>query len=170
MTRVIAFLTAATLACAAFAPRASADVGPDVAQKLYERVTPSLVAVKYTWESELGRRELTGAGVVVSADGLVMTTIGVVDQRIPDAQLKDFKILIPSQEHDADEVPAEFQGRDERTQLAFVKAKPAGKSSDGDGKDKAKDKAKDKDDADKADKEGKTDKADKDEKGEKNEK
>src|SRR4051794_7749901 len=160
MTRVIAFLTAATLACAAFVPRASADVGPDVAQKLYERVTPSLVAVKFTWESELGRRELTGAGIVVSDDGLVLTTIGVVDQRIPDAQMKDFKILIPSQEHDADEIPAEFQGRDERTHLAFIKAKPAGKSSDGDGTDKATDKATDKDDADKADK---------NEKGEKNE-
>src|SRR3954469_9211312 len=141
MTRVIAFLAVATLACVVFVPRASADVGPDVAQKLYERVTPSLVAVKFTWESELGRRELTGAGIVVSDDGLVMTTIGVVDQRIPDAQLKDFKILIPSQEHDADEVPAEFQGRDERTHLAFVKAKAPGKESTGDGENKAKEKA-----------------------------
>src|SRR5688500_537399 len=39
-----------------------ADVGPEAAQKLYDQARPSLVAVKYTWESELGRRELTGAG------------------------------------------------------------------------------------------------------------
>src|SRR5436305_6708458 len=138
MTRVSGCLAGAVLTGAAYGPGGSAGVGPDGAQTRYERVTPSLVAVKYTWESELGRRELTGAGIVVSADGLILTTIGVVDQRIPDAQMKDFKILIPSQEHDADETPAELQGRDERTQLAFVKAKESAKSADGDAKDNAK--------------------------------
>ena len=37
---------------------ASAGVGPEVTQKMLDTVSPSLVAVKYTWESELGRREL----------------------------------------------------------------------------------------------------------------
>ena len=74
---------------------ARAAIGPDAAQKLYERVTPSLVAVKYTWESELGRRELAGAGVVVREDGLVMCQLALFDMRIPDDQLKEFKIIVP---------------------------------------------------------------------------
>src|SRR2546423_11083113 len=40
----------------------------------------TLFRSKYTWESELGRRELTGAGVIVSEDGLVMSTIAVFDR------------------------------------------------------------------------------------------
>ena len=103
--------------------RARRSVNADEAQKLYEQVTPSLVVVKYTWESELGRRELAGAGVVVGEDGLVMSTISVFDIRIPDAQMKDFKIVIPSQEKDAEEIPATFVGRDERTNLAFLRPK-----------------------------------------------
>src|SRR5204863_7761509 len=51
---------------------ARADVGPDEAGKLYERVSPSLVVVKYTWEGEMGRREMAGTGIVVGKDGLIM--------------------------------------------------------------------------------------------------
>src|SRR5690349_19971160 len=84
------------------------------AAALYERVTPSFVAVKYTWDFELRRQELTGPGLVISEDGLIMCPLGVFNMVIPDAQMKDFKILIPSQEHEADEIEAEFVGRDER--------------------------------------------------------
>lgn len=112
---------------------ASANAAPEAPDKLYERVSPSFVAVKYTWDFELRRQELTGPGVVVSEDGLIMTPIGVFNMIIPDAQMKDFKIIIPSQEHDADEVEAEFVGRDERTNVAFLRpkaeaAKPAPKT------------------------------------------
>lgn len=93
-----------------------------MARKLYEQVTPSLVAVQYSWVDELAKRELIGAGVVVG-DDLVMLTIGLVSPQIPDAQMKDFKILVPRLEGDADEIEAVFQGRDERTNVAFVKPK-----------------------------------------------
>ncbi len=106
------------------------------AQPLYERVTPSLVAVQYVWENELSRQELTGAGVVVSSDGLIMTSLSLFDPpvrgttlRVPDKQMKEFKILVPSQQHEADEIDAVFMGRDDRTGTAFVKAKPSDKSS-----------------------------------------
>src|SRR5687768_1264436 len=93
----------ATLVLLVFAASAFAGggVSPEVAGKLYDRVTPSLVAVKYTWENELSRQELTGAGVVVSDDGLVMTSLSLFDPRvvlIPNEQMKEFKIIIPSQE------------------------------------------------------------------------
>lgn len=165
---------ALVLACGggAIAPLASAaaELGPAAAEKLYERVTPSLVAVKYTWESELGRRELVGAGIVVSEDGLIMTTIGTVPTVLPDAQLKDFKILIPSQERDPEEIDATFEGRDERTNTAFLRVKPEKGDDEKAGKDDKsdKDEKKDKSDKDKSDTEksspdkSDTDKSDKD--------
>jgi len=42
--------------CSSVANTLRADVAPSDAQKLYDRVTPSLVGVKFTWESELSRR------------------------------------------------------------------------------------------------------------------
>src|SRR5690606_19199885 len=80
------------------------QAAPEPPAKLYERVTPSFVAVKYTWDFELRRQELTGAGIVVSEDGLIMAPLGVFNMIIPDAQMKDFKIIIPSQEKDAEEI------------------------------------------------------------------
>jgi serine protease Do len=108
-----------------FAPAARVDaaVTPQELQKLYQRVTPSLVAVQFVWESELGRRELVGAGVVVSDDGLIMTSMQMFDLRMPDAQMKEFTIIIPSQTSDHEEIDAVFQGRDERTQTAFIRPK-----------------------------------------------
>ncbi len=104
-----------------------AAVSSDVAQKLYEQTTPSLVVVKYTWANELDRRELSGAGVVVNEDGLIMSTISVFNPLIPDEQMKDFKILIPNQDKEPEEIEAVFQGRDERTSLAFLRPKEGGR-------------------------------------------
>jgi S1-C subfamily serine protease len=108
------------------APAAGAanGIGADAAQKLYERVTPSLVAVQYTWESELGRRELAGAGVVITEDGLVMTQLSLFDMRIPDEQLKEFKLIVPDAAGgDATELDAGLLGRDERYNLVFLRPK-----------------------------------------------
>jgi serine protease Do len=104
---------------------ADAAMTPQDLRKLYERVTPSLVAVQFIWESELGRRELVGAGVVVGEDGLVMTSMQMFDLRMPDVQMKEFKIIVPSLTAEHEEIDAIFQGRDERTQTAFVRPKSA---------------------------------------------
>lgn len=101
---------------------AVADDSAPSAKAIYDSATPSLVVVQYTWESEMGRRELTGAGVVVSADGVVVAPVGLFDLRIPDDQIKDVKILIPHRDRDNEEIDATFLARDERTNLAFVKA------------------------------------------------
>src|SRR5688572_32471211 len=100
------------------APLARA-VEPAEAQKLYEKASPSLVAVRFTWENELGRQELTGAGVVVSKDGMVMSPMSVFDARIPDDQMKDFTIIVAHEDRDAEEIDADFHGRDERSNMAF---------------------------------------------------
>lgn len=142
----------ATLATVNSAPSRAA-VGPDVAEKLYDRVTPSLVAVRYTWDFELRRQDLTGAGIVVSDDGLIMTGLELFNPMIPDAQMRDFKIIVPSRDGEHDEIEAEFLGRDERSQVAFLRPKATSKgdnkssdekkaatAKDADGKDAANDK------------------------------
>ncbi|HEY7086881.1 MAG TPA: PDZ domain-containing protein [Tepidisphaeraceae bacterium] len=98
-----------------------ADIDPKLARELYEKLTPSLVVVQYTFDGELGRRELTTAGVVVSDDGLVIVSGSITPPQIPDEQMKDFKVIIPGDEET--ELDAEFQGRDDRTNLSLVKVK-----------------------------------------------
>jgi serine protease Do len=119
MIRRLPFL----LLCLLTALPASA-ITPEAAQKLVKDVTPSLVAVQYTYAGELIRRDLVGAGLVVSDDGLIMTTISFMPP-FPDEQMKDFKIIIPGD--DLKEIDAIFVGRDERTNVAFVKPKPDSK-------------------------------------------
>lgn len=99
-------------------------IAPDAAQKLYAQASPSLVAVRFTWESELGRRELTGAGVVVSDDGLIMSPLAVFNPQIPDDQMKNFIVVVAHEDKDAEEIEADFYGRDERSNVAFLKARP----------------------------------------------
>jgi S1-C subfamily serine protease len=116
ITLLIAVLVAFTGASA------RADEAATV-KKLYDLAKPSLVAVKYTWASELGSQELTAAGVIVSDDGLVAFPIEIVSPTlIPSDQIEKFKIVVPSDTQDEMEIDATLQGRDERTNMAFVKA------------------------------------------------
>ena len=111
------------LALLLFTSAASATVAPEVAQQLYGRVSPSLVVVQYVFQNPLGRMELSGAGIVVSEDGLVMASITLFPTQFPDDEMKDFKILVPRDDGEPTELDAVFQGRDERTNLAFLKTK-----------------------------------------------
>src|SRR4051812_40326898 len=119
---LLAFLLSSSLAFAQTTTTTrAAATRPIDPQRLYERITPSLVAVQYIWENELSRQEINGAGIIVGDDGLVMTSLSLVDVpirgttlRIPDEQMKEFKIIVPSQKHEHDEIPATFQGRDDR--------------------------------------------------------
>src|SRR4026207_2125915 len=92
------------------ASRASID--PKAARGLYERISPSLVVVQFSYDGELGRRELTTLGVVVSTDGVVITSGSFTPNQIPDEQMTEFKVKIPGD--DETELDAEFQGRDDR--------------------------------------------------------
>ena len=103
--------------------RVRGAVAPEVAQKLYGEVKPSLVAVKYTLANELQRHELVGSGVVVGADGLVMAPLILFNINIPDEQMTEFKIVVPHEDRDPEELDAVFYGRDERTNTAWLKTK-----------------------------------------------
>lgn len=100
---------------------ASGALDPKTAKELYDRVTPSIVVVQYTYDGELGRRELSSTGVVVREDGLVITSGAITPTQIPDEQMKEFKIIIPGD--DETELDADFLGRDDRAGLAFVKVR-----------------------------------------------
>jgi serine protease Do len=124
--RLPILITAILLALSSWPARADeAATVPDEAatvRRMYDLVKPSLVAVKYTWASELGSQELSAAGVIVSDDGLVAFPIGIVTPAlVPDDQMQKFKIVVPSETADETEIDATFQGRDERTSLAFVR-------------------------------------------------
>src|SRR5688500_8549923 len=99
----------------------AAALTPEEARALYDKVSPSLVVVQYTVDAEFGRQELTGQGVVIGEEGVVMTSVGFFPRQIPDTQMKDCKVVIPG---DAEsEIPATFLGRDERSDVAFLKTK-----------------------------------------------
>ncbi|MDB5358093.1 MAG: htrA [Phycisphaerales bacterium] len=101
---------------------ARGEIARDAARKMYSEAIPSLVAVQYSWQNEFNKQEFIASGIVVGED-LVMTSIGIVNPQIPDDQMKDFKIVVPKEEGDPDEIEAVFQGRDERTNMALLKAK-----------------------------------------------
>lgn len=94
-------------------------------KSLAEQVKPSLVVVRYTFDSEMGRRELEGAGMVLNENGLIAFTSAIVPTAIPDAQMINFKIVIPPgvEGEDEVEIDATFLGRDDRSDVAFVKPK-----------------------------------------------
>ena len=116
MFRLITIL----LGCLLLATPHARALTPHQARDIYQRIRPSLVVVQYTLDGEFGRREISGQGVVVSEDGMVMTTLALFPPQLPDEQMKEFKILIP--DDDDTEIDAAFLGRDERSEWAFVKA------------------------------------------------
>lgn len=114
---------AALLFALAALPAPAAD--PQTARNLYDKVAPSLVAVQYTFDGERGRSELIGQGVVIKEEGVIMTSLALFPTQFPDEQMKDFKVILPGDEEK--ELDAVFLGRDERSDMAFVKTKEAQK-------------------------------------------
>ena len=113
-------LSAASLClCATLASPARAEFDAAKVRELRDKVAPALLPVTYTYDGEIGRRELTGLGTVVSKDGLIAVSLYFTPEQFADSQLTDFKITLPGDEEK--KLDAVFQGRDERSELAFVK-------------------------------------------------
>lgn len=126
-----AITTLLSLGCANDSKSRSATTQPTARATspaaLMARVTPSLVIVRYTFDSEVGRRDLEGIGTIVSADGLVVISEGLVPNQLADAQMIDFKVILPPGRDgspDETELDATFLGRDERSDVAYVKINP----------------------------------------------
>lgn len=124
MTRFIRLVTVALLA---FVPVVSAVAAPTPAS-LRERVSKSLVVVRYTFENELGRRELEGQGVVVSEDGLTICSLSVMPLVLADSQIRSVKLVIPAEIAggiEPEEIPAKLIARDDRCDLLYVRPNEA---------------------------------------------
>lgn len=105
--------------CASVASPASAELDAAAVRALRDAAAPSLLPVEYTYDGEIGRQVLTGLGAVVGDDGLLAVSVNFTPEGLPDAQLTEFKVILPG---DAErKLDAVFQGRDERGELAFVK-------------------------------------------------
>ncbi len=89
--------------------------------QIYAKVAPAMVAVQFTWDSERGRQDLVGIGIVCDAAGTILLPLVMANPGLPDDQMKDWKVYIPREGKDPDEVPATFLGRDERNGVAFVR-------------------------------------------------
>src|SRR5579862_7074196 len=116
--KALAWMAAAMITLAG-AAMSRAD---ETAKKLRDDFKPSLVAVKYTLKNELSSQDLSAAGVVVSEDGLVMFPSFIVAPReVPEEQITNVRVIVPSDNDDETELDATYQGRDERNEVAFVK-------------------------------------------------
>jgi serine protease Do len=120
MTRSKVIVLSAFLCLGRFA---RAGMSPEDAQKLYERVVPSLVAVQFTWEYEYGKGEFVMPGVVVAEDGLILLPGGELLPRIPASQIKEVKVIVPQLEKEHEELEAELVGRDPRNDTNLVRPK-----------------------------------------------
>ena len=111
------------------AARPQMDPAPADVARLARGVADSLVIVKYVWDAEARRQELEGIGAVIGEDGLVAAPLSLVPTVLPDAQVKEFQILIPRPDGDPTEIDAELVARDERTNLVFIRPKKNGDST-----------------------------------------
>lgn len=118
-------LMVSVMACAAiFGLMAGVANGDAVAagiRSATEKVAPSLVIVSFYVEQNDGSRtEVRIPGCAVGDGGVIMTTSIVFNNRIPIEQYKDFEVLV-GQGDDVKSYAAEYQGRDDTAQVAFIR-------------------------------------------------
>jgi serine protease Do len=77
------------------------------------------VAIEYTTETEVERRQNTSMGTVIDTHGTIILPSGAIDPRTPVWQLKDFKVYQPGS---GDGMPGEYLGQDAFTGWHFVRA------------------------------------------------
>jgi len=90
----------------------------DLAALLPERLR-SIVAVEFTIQTEIERRQVTIAGTVVDDQGTIIIPGANIPSGLAVDQLKDFKVYLPEQD---ESTPATYLGQDELTGFHFVRA------------------------------------------------
>jgi serine protease Do len=101
-----------TFACAAAAP--SADLEKRIVA-VAEKVTPSVVHIQAILKLDDRRSEVTGSGLIVSADGAILTNHHVVD----DAE--KITVTVPGRKR---KYPARLIGTDRQTDIALLRVEP----------------------------------------------
>lgn len=122
MKRIAA--TLALVAALGGAPRAFAAGAPDPAAldalqarvvEIAKRVTPSVVHVEAIVKVNDRRNEVTGSGVIVSADGRILTNQHVVEKA------EKVTVTVPGVKG---QIPAQIVGTDKQTDLALLRIEP----------------------------------------------
>jgi serine protease Do len=90
----------------------------DLASLLPERLK-SIVAVEFTIQTEIERRQVVIAGTVIDDRGTIIIPGTNIPNGLGIDQLKDFKVYLPEQD---DSTPAVYLGQDELTGFHFVRA------------------------------------------------
>jgi len=88
--------------------------------KLSTETAKSLVLVEYTYRNENASREESGQGIVLSKDGVVLISGGLIPESAPKDYIKGIKIRLPGKP--VGTIPAEFLGRTVDRIFAYVKA------------------------------------------------
>ncbi len=118
-TAVTTLLLASLVLLPADAGRA--DETAERIRRVREEVVPSTVVVSFYIEREDGARaDAHVLGTVVGEGNLVMFASAAIPSRIPLTQFRDFKVSVTDGD-DLREYEAEYLGKDEQAQVAFVK-------------------------------------------------
>ena len=97
------------------APQAGSVLTGD---QIYEKCVPSMVTVQSSWISQ--NASGSGSGVVMTADGYIITNAHVVLSENTSAQADKVSVVL----YDGTTLPAQIVGADESTDLAVLKVSP----------------------------------------------
>jgi S1-C subfamily serine protease len=119
--KIVAIGSLAIAVLLASALPASADTLGDQIRKVRDAVVPSTVVVSYAVQRDDGSRpDIHLMGTVVGQGNLVMFSSAAVPASIPVSQLKDFRVVVIKGD-EQESFTAEYLGRDEESQVAFVR-------------------------------------------------
>ena len=111
----------AALAASVLAGPLCADKTAEQIRAVGKAVEPSTVIVSFRIERDDGAKaDVRALGTVVGEGNLVMFASAVMSSQFAQSQFKDFKVVV-TRGDDLAEYGAEYLGKDDRAQLAFVK-------------------------------------------------
>ena len=99
----------------------SADTMGDQVREVRDAVVPSTVIISYSVQRDDGSKpDIHVMGTVVGPGNLIMFSSAAVPSSIPVSQLKDFRVIVVKGD-EQESFTAEYLGRDEESQAAFVR-------------------------------------------------
>jgi serine protease Do len=121
MLRNIAACGLAITAVLASALPVSGDTLGDQVRKVRDAVVPSTVIISYSVQRDDGSKpDIHVMGTAVGPGNLIMFSNAAVPSAIPTSQLKDFRVVFVRGD-EQESLAAEYLGRDEESQVAFVR-------------------------------------------------
>jgi len=123
--RAATALCVAALAVWTLAGPASADKTAEQIRAVQKVVGPSTVVVSFTIERDDGAKaDVRALGTVVGEGNVVTLASAAIPPQFALSQFKDFKVIVTKGD-DLTEYEAEYLGKDDRAQLAFLKVTDA---------------------------------------------